>query len=226
MKPLDNFCIGVAGGISVGKTHLCGEIVRRAKNRSISVRFLSYDRIRREILQGVRIASFEDVRGKLLKEFGSEIISEEGRLHLLRISEIIFQDREAFRLYNEIIDPQIIDVIRSESDRDSVNLVEWPTLVERGLLPLFSGNLILVACSRREQLRRLQGGDLSPLIVRRRLRLQGNLVSRCEILRSKNHEDSLFSIFLSDTQNLDRFCESFLDRLESTLEKLVIAEGL
>ncbi len=190
---LPGFSVAVAGGIASGKSTLCLALKAELQKLAISVNYFCYDQFRREILIGQRRESFELLCSSLKREFGAEVFITPTLIHRLRLNEIIFADSAALKQFNDLIDPLIISEMFNASNLESdLTLVEWPCILERGLSGLCKNNVILVHCSVREQLRRLQAGDLSSNEVKQRIRLQGSREQRLELFVGlKKQEDQI-----------------------------------
>jgi dephospho-CoA kinase len=102
-------------------------------------------------------AAFDDV----VKAFSPKILDEDGRISRPLLGELVFQDREARETLNRLVHPRV----REESARQAtayqagggdaaVMIFEAALLVETGVYKEYD-RLIVVKCSREDQLRRL-----------------------------------------------------------------------
>jgi dephospho-CoA kinase len=141
--------IGITGGISTGKTSFCDclrEIVPAAK-------FFNADEATRELTQ-----HDAEVKELLRQQFGAEIFSKTGDLNRTALRAIVFSNAEKKSALEQILHPRIRQQWSSaaETSRKSGDLflADIPLLYETGGETLCD-RVVVVACSRAMQLRRL-----------------------------------------------------------------------
>ena len=202
LSPISKNVVAVAGGISSGKSTLCRKLAARLKSDGINVDIFCYDVLRRGILIADYKASFQMLSAGLKAEFGSEVFESDGKIHRLRLNEIIFSDAEALSRFNELIDPLIIKEMRcAASTCKDLLLVEWPCILERKLTAICGHNVILLQCTEQSQLERLLQSDLSQNEVRQRIKIQGPCAERVALFADlpKSKGNIRYS-FLSDRE--------------------------
>jgi dephospho-CoA kinase len=219
LKP--TLTIAIAGSIASGKTTLCKNIQRIADNSSVLLQLLNYDYFRRGILSGVFEESSLQVKSHLFSEFGSEVINSNNNIHYLRVAEIIFSDAAALNTFNNIIDPFILDEMRKAviSNVDVI-LVEWPCIIERGLLSFCHNNVILVQCRNELRMQRLCSSDLSEEQVKRRINLQASDAQRYDILHSiKYTADDFRNSYFSENHDQEEISQQIFQKILIKLNK-------
>jgi dephospho-CoA kinase len=201
-SPVSNKAIAIAGGIAAGKSTFCKALTSRLKGRGVPVRALCYDNYRRAILDGQKSNAFTKLSMGLRRKFGAEVFDASGRVHRLRLNEIIFSDPQALKLFNDLIDPLIVSEMKqAESRSDTLFLVEWPCILERKLTEICDGNVILLQCSEQVQLGRLSHSDLSPTEIKNRIAFQGSCAARVQLFTSlKPDANKLRYSFISDEE--------------------------
>jgi dephospho-CoA kinase len=143
--------IGVTGGISTGKTSFCDclhKILPAAKvfNADHAARELTdYD---------------AEVKEALRQQFGDAIFSETGDLNRAALRAIVFADAEKKSALEQILHPRIRRQWSraAEQSRKSGDLflADIPLLYETGG-EILCDRVVVVACSRETQLKRLMG---------------------------------------------------------------------
>jgi len=149
--------VGLTGGIGAGKSTVAGFFA------DLGAYIQDGDVIAHSVMEPGG-AAFDNV----VQAFGPEILDEDGRISRPLLGELVFQDREARETLNKLVHPRV----REESARqvsayqagggDAVVMIfEAALLVETGAYKEYD-RLIVVKCSRDDQLRRLlQRGQLS-----------------------------------------------------------------
>jgi dephospho-CoA kinase len=90
--------IGLTGGIASGKSLVTGEL------RRLGAVVLDADEIYHDLL-----ASSDEMRSALKKEFSPEYFDADGRLDRKALSRLVFTDREALVRLNRVTHPFVID---------------------------------------------------------------------------------------------------------------------
>lgn len=100
---------------------------------------------------------------QIAKEFGDDVFAHDGSLNRAALGEIVFSDDEARRRLNQITHPRIAMRMMKHAEAAGDDGFPWviydaALIVENGIHTALSG-LIVVTCSQREQLQRLQRRD-------------------------------------------------------------------
>ena len=140
--------IGITGGISTGKSTFCDclrEIVPAAK-------FFDADQAARSLVE------LPEVKQEILGQFGSDAFSPEGDLNRTKLRAIVFADATKRRVLEQILHPRIRRqwIAEAKKHRNSSDFffADIPLLYETGGETLCE-RVVVVACSRKVQLRRL-----------------------------------------------------------------------
>src|SRR6266699_4815668 len=141
--------IGITGGISTGKSTLCGclrEIVPNAK-------FFNADYAARALVD-----LDPEVKKEIRREFGNAIFSADQGLNREKLRHIVFTDAAKRRALEQILHPRIRRQWSAEAEthRNSPDffLADIPLLYETGGERL-GDRVVGVACSNKTQVRRL-----------------------------------------------------------------------
>jgi len=164
--------VGLTGGIACGKSH----VLRRLGEHGIAT--LDLDRVAHEVL-----APGGPAYDEVVAAFGRGVLAEGGAIERKALAALVFADSGArFRL-NAIVHPKV----RAEAARTAARLADQgqPLLVTDAALLVESGvhlrfdRLVVVHCSREEQLRRIQARDgLDPAQAAARLEAQMPVVEK------------------------------------------------
>lgn len=140
--------IGITGGISTGKSTFCDclrEIIPAAK-------FFNAD------LAARSVAELPEVKQEILRQFGSEVFSQEGDLNRAKLRAIVFADATKRRSLEQILHPRIRRqwMAQAKRHRNSPDFffADIPLLYETGGETLCE-RVVVVACSHKVQLERL-----------------------------------------------------------------------
>ncbi|MEE9219401.1 MAG: dephospho-CoA kinase [Acidobacteriota bacterium] len=159
--------MGLTGGIACGKDLVAGCF------ESEGIPVIDTDPIGHELIEP-GAACYRP----LLDLFGPEVLDEDGHIQHRRVAEIVFSDPDKLSALNALMHPVILDEAERRAGRlhrehhHPIVMVSAALLVEAGVERRFD-RIVLVACRRQVQLRRLRRRDaLSPEMARARLAAQ------------------------------------------------------
>jgi dephospho-CoA kinase len=157
---------GLTGGIASGKSWVASLL------RELDFRVLDADLLGHQLIE-----PGQPTREEVIREFGREILREEGSVDRKKLGEIVFADSAKLAKLNSILHPRIEEAMQaqfakwqSEGVRDAV-FVEAALLVEAGMHRRLDG-LVVVWCRPEDQIERLRARGLSDEEARRRIALQ------------------------------------------------------
>lgn len=155
--------IGIMGGIASGKTTVADML------GSFGARVIDADRI------GHRLLGTPEVKEKLVKRWGREILDEEDEIDRSRLSELVFQDAEMLGELNETLHPLILEEIRREiaGEEAGVVVLDAALLQETGLTDLCDLLIFVAVDDSLKKERAVKDRHWSPEEVDRRERFQG-----------------------------------------------------
>ncbi len=180
--------LGITGQMGTGKTWLVNAFASYLKQKDTPVKIVSVDEIRRRLM--TTSPRHADLRAQVSKHFGLPL-GAEGGFDLQKLAAAIFglpQGREEFWA---IAGTGILAAARGEMVGTGVRLLEWARLIEDGFLPLVD-RVIVTSCSADTQRKRLDGGDLPPEQVQKRLLLQMKADDMAEALSIHGMKFRLF----------------------------------
>jgi dephospho-CoA kinase len=159
--------VGLTGGVASGKT----EVSQVFKKEGAYI--IDADQIARELVQPHRPAWNE-----LIREFGKDILQEDGSLHRKKLAAKVFVDPEQRELLNQILHHRMteemdrrIERIR-EKDPEAIVVIDAPLLIELGYHHKMD-KLVVVASTEGQQVQRLRERDgIGPQEARRILSSQ------------------------------------------------------
>ncbi|MEE9200058.1 MAG: dephospho-CoA kinase [Candidatus Brocadiales bacterium] len=155
--------IGIMGGIASGKTTVADML------GSFGAKVIDADRI------GHRLLGTPEVKEKLVKRWGREILDEEDEIDRSRLSELVFQDAEMLGELNETLHPLILEEIRREiaGEEAGVVVLDAALLQETGLTGLCDLLIFVAVDDSLKKERAVKDRHWSPEEVDRRERFQG-----------------------------------------------------
>jgi len=118
--------IGLTGGIGSGKSTVAQFMAE------LGAVVLDLDKVGHEALE-----FGSEVRGRLVDEFGGEILREDGEIDRNRLGKLVFGNREALLRLNRILHPVIDDILLARLEgyrREGVDIVvlEAAAMLEAG----------------------------------------------------------------------------------------------
>ncbi len=157
------YIIGLTGNIATGKSTVARMLER------LGAKVIDADRLVHWLLN-----KDESLKKDIVKEFGSDILGEDGRIVRKRLAAKVFGKPQALRRLEELIHPKVVRLVQWLIDRaeEDVIVVEAIKLIESGMHK-YCDALWVVHCSRSEQVRRLiEYRGMSPYDALLRVRAQ------------------------------------------------------
>jgi dephospho-CoA kinase len=145
--------VGLTGGVASGKTAVSGVL------KGEGAYIIDADKIARELVQPHQPAWDE-----LIREFGSEILQEDGFVDRKKLAEKVFGDREQREVLNQILHPRIKEEMGrrikeiGQKDPEAIVVIDAPLLVELGAHHKVD-TLIVVTSTTIQQMERLKERD-------------------------------------------------------------------
>jgi len=137
--------LGITGGFGTGKTTVAGYF------RKLGAKVIDADKIARYLVKpGSRVYK------KIVAGFGRAVLKKNRTIDRLKLSQAVFPDRRLLNKLNRIIHPQVVKIMKKESNsaREKIVVLDVPLLFEAGLKPL-TDKVIVVKLNRKVQLARL-----------------------------------------------------------------------
>ncbi len=153
--------VGLTGGIATGKSFIA-QVWRRE-----GACIIEADKVGHELLRK------GEIKEKIKRAFGEEVFGPDGEVDRGKLAEIVFSCPEKLRLLNSIMHPPMVKLIkeRLRSMDCGVKVVEAAVLFEMGL-DRICDVIVLVICSREEQVKRLVEKGFSPQQAEKRVEAQ------------------------------------------------------
>ncbi|NLY71848.1 MAG: dephospho-CoA kinase [Clostridiales bacterium] len=117
--------IGLTGGIGTGKSTVSEYLIE------LGYKVIDADKISREIVE-----PNSETLNKIAKEFGDEILLQDGSLNRKKLADIVFSDPDKKALLDSIMHTKIIDIIieRAKSyDNEKFVFLDVPLLYETNM---------------------------------------------------------------------------------------------
>lgn len=159
--------IGLTGGIGSGKTTAARRFF------ALGAKVYHADEIARHALDPC-----SDCYGKVVAEFGTVILRDDGTIDRRKLGEIVFADESKRKALNDIIHPYVIGELLSSAESDlkdipnAIAVFEVPLLFESGMSSLMDANIV-VSCADETRIQRVMDRDeLSREQVLARMRAQ------------------------------------------------------
>ena len=130
--------IGITGIFGSGKTTVCLIL----KNKGFPV--ISSDEIVHQLLER------EDIKSLVIKEFGKDVLTEEGKIDRKRVGEIVFSNYEKMKKLEKILHPAVfreIDkkILDYKKKGSKIIFVEIPLLFETKAESIFDRIIVVYA---------------------------------------------------------------------------------
>ncbi len=145
--------IGLTGGIGSGKTTAARRFF------ALGAKVYHADEISRHALDPC-----SDCYGKVVAEFGTDILRDDETIDRRKLGEIVFSDESKRKTLNDIIHPYVIDELLSSAERDLGNdpsgiaVFEVPLLFESGMDRQMDANIV-VTCAEETRIQRVMERD-------------------------------------------------------------------
>ena len=148
--------IGLTGGIGSGKTTAAKRFA------ALGARVYHADEVSRRALDPC-----SDCYGKVIAEFGMDVVQDDGEIDRRKLGEIVFADEGKRHALNGIIHPYVVKELLTSAERDLAKLpdgiavFEVPLLFETRMDEQMDAN-ILVTCEDESRVRRVMERDELP----------------------------------------------------------------
>lgn len=142
--------VGITGLIGSGKSTLSSYI------KTKGYKIVDADNISRDITKKDRIGYT-----KVVEEFGRDILSSNGEIDRAKLSNIVFNDKNALKKLNDTLHPLIFQEIDRQLDSykdEKILFLDAPLLFE-AKLDKKCDEIILVVCDEEVQISRIQKRD-------------------------------------------------------------------
>ena len=142
--------VGITGLIASGKSTLSSYL------KSQGYKIVDADAISRDITKKDRIGY-----AKVIEEFGRDILSSNGEIDRAKLSNIVFNDKNALKKLNDTLHPLIFQEIDRQLDSykdEKILFLDAPLLFE-AKLDKKCDEIILVVCDEEVQISRIQKRD-------------------------------------------------------------------
>ena len=155
------FVIGLTGGIGTGKSSVLADLV------SLGAEGIDADRVAHEVM-----APDGPAYAPIVTDFGSDILSPDGRIDRGRLGQRVFADAAQLVRLEAIIHPAVGEAIAAcvAASQAPAVVIEAIKLLEAGLSQRLCDEVWVTRCTLRQQVVRLQASrGMSEAEVRRRL---------------------------------------------------------
>jgi dephospho-CoA kinase len=186
--------VGLTGGIGCGKSTVA------AMMSELGCHVLNADKMAHALIAPGEPA-YEDVR----REFGPNVLAADGSIDRARLAAVVFADAAKLARLNAIVHPRVLRELDRELERLSridphgVAVVEAALLIESGYDQRLD-RLVLVTCSREQQLERLTNPALGRAMSREQAEKRIAAQMPLEEKRTLAHDEIDCSGSLEDTK--------------------------
>jgi dephospho-CoA kinase len=185
---LNQFIIGLTGGISTGKTTVANHLAQKHQ-----LPLFDADIYAREAVQ---VGS--PILNTIAQKYGAEILLEDGSLNRPKLGQIIFNDINERRWVEQQIHPEVRQRFEAVKASESGNLLIFviPLLFEAQMTDLVT-EIWVVSCPVEQQLARLMQRDhLSEEQAKARIESQMSLIEKCQnadvVIENSSTREDLF----------------------------------
>ena len=173
---LEMFVVGLTGGIGSGKSTVAKMLTE------LGVDLIDADLVAREVVRPQMKA------WKLIRHhFGNEVILQNGEIDRKKLAQIIFTDESKRKLLNSITHPEIYKTIFKKLLLyllffTQFVVLDLPLLFESGKMTKYLSKIIVVKCTRNQQIQRLiQRNNYSEAESISRIESQMCLEEKCRL---------------------------------------------
>ncbi len=145
--------VGLTGGLASGKTFV-GKILA-----GLGCRVIRNDEMGHAVMQ-----RGGEAYDNIVKEFGAEILNEDGAIDRRKLAAIAFRDPEKLAALNALVHPPVRERTRAElaafeqAHPDAIAVVEAAIMVETGSFKEYD-KLVVAVCSIEQQIERAMSRD-------------------------------------------------------------------
>lgn len=210
--------IGVTGEIGTGKTFVSERFCELGKKQDIEVHHIDLDEVGNQILEERNEPGYHRVREEIVAEFGDRVQNPDGTIHRKNLGEIIFRDARQLEKLNRIMAKPLMVRLRKElRGKKGLILLNAALLAESNRTHLCNNNVVLLACDKKSQLKRLSGRGLTPEQIQRRLASQYSGKEKQEIIQASiqaNNQGRLWRLDTSGDLSDEAIAQTFHEIIE------------
>ena len=214
------YVVGLAGEMGSGKSHICNALV--SLGIDIPVHNIELDHIAHTVLSELCEPAYQQVRERIAKTFGKNLLDKRGFVNRKALGEIVFNDAEQLRELNQMMyRPITVRLRREMMGKKGLILINAALLVETDMTHLCNNNVVLVHVDEDAQKRRLTQRDLTDDQIRTRVACQYNYEQKKTRLREIIARDDHGQVWTIDNSD-DVDTESLRSLLNNVIENLGI----
>ncbi len=195
--------IGLTGNIACGKTSV-GQLLLTLG----AERYIDADALVHQLYE-----PGQAVVQQIVEQFGSELLTSDGRIDRKRLGSLVFQNAEALRQLERIVHPAVAQVVWAEIARVSENgiaILDAVKLLEGGSAALCSSKWLVTCPENLEMERLMQRNQLSEQDARARLVVQPSVAARLPLVDEViDNSGSLEETRQQVEAAFQRFCTKF-----------------
>ena len=157
--------IGLTGNSGAGKSTVC-EILKK----KYQVAVIDADQVAKQLTQETS-AYLEDI----VKQFGDEIINEEGKLNRKRLADLIYNNHQKREALNQITFIHVVEEIKRQIEaikKEKVVVIDAPLLFESGLDKLCDATIGVFARSTTKLERICRRDKIDETTAKKRIAIQ------------------------------------------------------
>ncbi len=191
--------LGITGPIGSGKSYICDMISARG-----------YKKIDTDKVYHSLVSAPSETVDEIAKEFGKEVLLENGAVDRKKLSEIVFSDSEKLKRLNEISHKAVIEkteqlIAEHERSGEKILLIEVPLMFESGFDKRCDYVVSVVADEKTRTERIRKRSALSEEEAKKRIKNQKNIDFYIE--------NSSFVIYNNNNEDLDAEISSLIERI-------------
>lgn len=194
----DIYLLGVTGGMGVGKSWVCIQLVAELVSVGVPVCHINIDALLRQLYAeaspGARL-----VREGIKALTGATITVKNGVADLtdLKVAIAAGQSEHTLRALHTLTEPHVYRLLREAmAGEDGLILIEWARLVEDGMTRLVNNDAIIVTSP--NQAAQIQGRGTDPALAQTLMANQMTTEERIKGLRDRYNRDDCGSVIVYD----------------------------
>ncbi len=199
------YIVGVTGEIGAGKSFICHELQKLAKQQQFAIHDIDMDLLTHQILSNLREPRYQQLRQEIADFFGSKTANADGSINRKALGEIVFNDTAKLKKLNNLMyQPLLVRIRRELYGKKGLILLNAALIIESGLSSLCNNHLVLVGANKKIQQARLVKRGLNSQQIDRRLKSAYSLSQKktqIEKIIKQGHFGKVWQIDNNDTDN-------------------------
>lgn len=205
--------LSITGEIGVGKSYVSNKFRELGKARGVDVHVIDIDKIGHQILGELEAPLYQELRTKIVNEFGNHLLQSDGFIDRQALGQIIFNTPDKLETFNTTLyKPLLLKLRRELYGKRGIVILDTALISESKMSYLSNNNVILVSANATSQTQRLKERGYSNLQIQNRINSQYTNVLKEKMLKDciqKNHYGKIWKLDNSGEGNEEKIEKLF-----------------